>query len=260
MATRSDHEREAGRETLQAEAFAATPRRSSEPGRKTLQAEAFAATPHLDQALVDLALSRYGVFALSELEQLGISRTGVRTRTARGRLHRVHQGVYSIVPTAMLTQDGRWLAAALACGPGAALSIRDATALYGLRGNGRHLIDVTVPGRSHRSRPGIELHRSTTLRPEDVVIVRGIPVTSVARTVLDIAGVIPMDQLELVLEQAEVQGVLDERALREQIAHNHTRVGASRLATRNGSWWRRTGGNSTGHGRRSNATPATISA
>jgi hypothetical protein len=73
------------------------------------------------------------------------------------------------------------------------------------------------------------VHRSKTLRPEDVTIVGGIPVTTVARTILDCAGLISRDDLERLIGEAEVQGVLDTRALDEQIEHNLGTVAAKRL-------------------------------
>jgi hypothetical protein len=73
------------------------------------------------------------------------------------------------------------------------------------------------------------VHRSKTLRPEDVTIVRGIPVTTVARTILDCARLISRDDLERLIGEAEVQGVLDTRALDEQIEHNLGTVAAKRL-------------------------------
>jgi predicted transcriptional regulator of viral defense system len=85
---------------------------------------------------------------------------------------------------------GRYLAAVLACGPAAALSHRSAADLHGLRETNRAPIDVTVPGRTARRHDGIDLHRSTTLTPADVTIVDALPVTTVARTVLDLAAVV----------------------------------------------------------------------
>ena len=183
----------------------------------------------MDERIAAWGLAHHGVLSADELAQLGLGSRGVQLRAGGRQLHRIHQTVYALVPPALLRIEGRWLAAVLACGPGAALSHRDAAALHELRRDGRRKIDVTVPGDSHRRHAGIDVHRSRTLRPQDITLVRSIPVTTIARTHLDIAEVVRADQLESVVEQAETLGVLDERALREQIAHNRTRSGAARL-------------------------------
>jgi hypothetical protein len=121
----------------------------------------------------------------------------------------------------MLKREGRWLAA---------LSRHVAAALHNLRVSHRSRIDVTVTGRRIVRARGIVAHRSTTLRQQDITIVNKIPVTTVARTILDLAEDLTRDQLRGVLEEAEVRGVLDEVALREQIAHNAHRPAARKLA------------------------------
>jgi hypothetical protein len=183
----------------------------------------------IDVVLAALAADQHGVFALFQLTALGLSASAVRSRVATGRLYRVYPGVYALTPPSLLTIEGRYMAAVLACGPGAALSHRSAAALRGLRRTERSGIDVTVPNRSCRRHAGIDVHRSTTLRPEDVTMVRGIPCTTVARTILDVAEVIKPRQLEAVFEQADQEEVLDLRALNEQVALSPTRVGASRV-------------------------------
>lgn len=92
------------------------------------------------------------------------------------------RGVYSLIPPHLLTREGRWMAAVLACGPGAVLSHRSAAALHGLIRGGGVRIDVTVAGNSRRMPPGVEVHRSKTLVPTDAMRVNNIPCTTVART------------------------------------------------------------------------------
>jgi hypothetical protein len=76
---------------------------------------------------------------------------------------------------------------------------------------------VTVPGRNRRRHEGIQVHRSTTLTAADVTTVDGIPVTTIARTVADLADVLPERAVERVLEQGAVMEVLDGRALEDQV-------------------------------------------
>ena len=115
-------------------------------------------------ALAELAGRQHGVIALAQLRSLGLSPSGVRTRVAGGRLHRVHAGVYALGRLG-LSKEGHWLAAVMACGPDALLSYQSAAALQGLRATAQTMIDVTVPRRSSRSRPGIRVHRSSCLIP-----------------------------------------------------------------------------------------------
>jgi hypothetical protein len=121
------------------------------------------------------------------------------------------------------------MAAVLACGPGAVLSHRNAAALHQLRPTARSKIDVTVPGRSRRRRQGIDIHRSTTLTEADTTVVKGIPCTSAARTMFDLADVVSRRSLERAYDQAEALEVFDLRALEDQLARNPTRPAAKRV-------------------------------
>jgi predicted transcriptional regulator of viral defense system len=194
-----------------------------EPGRETLYGVAF-----LDQALVRLSVAQNGVFGLDQLRALGITPSGVRARRAAGRLHRIHQTVYSLVPKELLKRDGLYMAAVLACGEGAVLSHRSAAALHGLRDWGYTKIEVTVPRRSARRHEGVKVHRSTTLTEKDVTVVNGIPCTTIVRTLLDLAEVVTHRELERAFDQAEIIEGLDLNAINDQIARNPTRAGAKR--------------------------------
>jgi hypothetical protein len=163
------------------------------------------------------------------LVAIGLTARAVQRRALVGRLHRIHQSVYSLVPESLLTARGRWMAAVLACGPGAALSHHSAASLQGLRSSSRSRIDVTIPRRSPRKHAGIAVHRSTTLAPRDVTIVEGIPCTTVARTLFDLAEVLTQRQLERAFDQAEAQEVFDRRAIEDQLRRNPTRRGARRV-------------------------------
>src|SRR5215210_6323095 len=99
----------------------------------------------------------------------------------------------------LLTQDGRWMAAVLACGPDAVLSYRAAAALWGMRGGMR--VEVTMP-RALRPRRGIEVHRAD-LPQDERTTHRGIPTTTVPRTLLDLSAVVGTGHLRSALRQAE---------------------------------------------------------
>jgi very-short-patch-repair endonuclease len=166
------------------------------------------------------------VVSLSQLQLCGLSPSGVRQRVAAGRLTRIQRGVYA-VGHARLTGHGRWMAAVLAYGDGAVLSHRSAAALHGIRPTQRGKTDVTLPSQSARPRPGIDVHRSTTLTDAHVTTVDGIPCTSVARTLLDLADVIDERGVEKAIDQAEVLRVFDLREMEEVLERADGRRGAS---------------------------------
>ncbi len=181
------------------------------------------------RALAALASRQHGVFSLAQLQRLGLSASAVGKRVASGRLHRVHRGVYSLVPPELLSRRGRYMAAVLACGPGAVLSHRSAAALHELLVTDRTGIDVTVPGRTTRRYPGIDVHRSCTLTAADTTTVDGIPCTTIARTLLDLAGVVRRRPLERAVEQAEILEALDSRELDAQLERHRSTHVARRL-------------------------------
>ena len=200
-----------------------------EPGRETTTGWTFLDQPSFDAAISELSLAQHAVFGLDQLVELGLSPSAVRSRAAAGRLHRIHKTVYSLVPKPLLKREGLYMAAVLACGPGAVLSHRSAAVLHQLRDWGYTLIEVTVPGRSGRTHPGVAVHRSTTLTEADTTVVDGIPVTSLERTLLDLAEIVDQRQLERAFDQAEIVEGLDLNKINDQLARNATRPGAKKV-------------------------------
>jgi predicted transcriptional regulator of viral defense system len=188
------------------------------------------APPPLEAKIARLAERQHGVVGLDQLRELGISASGVRSRVAAGRLHRVHSGVYA-VGHSLLSRRAHWTAAVLACGPGAVLSHRDAADLIGLRPCSRRRIDVTVRGRARRRRAGIDVHTSRHLDPADVTTVDGIPCTTVARTLVDLAEVLSRREVERAVERAEILRQFDLSALNAIRGRTPTRRGASMIAS-----------------------------
>ncbi len=148
-------------------------------------------------------------------------------RLAAGRLHRVHRGVYA-VGHSVLGIEGRWMAAVLAVGKGAVLSHHSAAALVGLRPTSRAQIDVTTTA-STRSRAGIQVHRVRALPSDEVHTARAIPCTTVARTLLDLAEVVPRRELERALDQAEVARLFDLDGIDRALRDHPTRRGSAIL-------------------------------
>ncbi|MFZ0042519.1 MAG: DUF559 domain-containing protein, partial [Solirubrobacteraceae bacterium] len=159
---------------------------------------------------------------------LGIGRHALAQRLQAGRLHRVHQGVYAL-GRPQLTPNGHRLAAVLACGPSAVLSHKSAGQLWDLLRTSQMRIDVTVPGTSRRDREGIRIHRTRALDPADTGTLNGIPVTSVPRTVVDLAAVLNRDQTLRVVEQGARLECLDFGALRRTLDRNPNHKGRETL-------------------------------
>jgi uncharacterized protein DUF559 len=128
-----------------------------------------------------------------------------------------------------LRTEGRRLAAVLACGPRAVLSHRGAAAHWGLLATDQPRIDVTAP-RSRDGAPGIRLHRSRSLDARDTTTHEGIPITTIARTLLDLAATVRPDRLERALAQAERLRLYDHRAITDVIARANGHRGKAALA------------------------------
>jgi hypothetical protein len=177
-----------------------------------------------DRGIAALAARQHGVVAHRQLMRLGLSRSAIQHRLRAGRLHRVHRGIYA-VGHARVSVHGRSMAAVLACGTGAVLSHRSAASHWGLRPSARPVSDVTAPGRSRRPRRGIALHLVRDLDPRDRDTEDGIPVTTVARTLLDLAEVVRLPDLERAVEAAERLRLFDLRAVEDTMARNRGRRG-----------------------------------
>lgn len=185
--------------------------------------------PPLDRLIAQLAEQQHAVFALWQLLELGMIPSSVHKRCERGRLHRMHRTVYSLIPPRLLSREGRWMAAVLAAGPGAALSHDSAGALHELVRTEAARSQVTVPSTRRRHHPGIRIHTSQTLTDADVTRVNKIPCTTVARTLLDLADVLDRRRLERAFDQAEVMQALNLRAIQDQLQRNATRSAAGRV-------------------------------
>lgn len=175
--------------------------------------------------LGEVARRQWGVVTRAQLTDFGVGDSGVRDWVQSGRLHRLYRGVYAYGHD-RLRVEGRWLAAVLACGPGAALSHRSGAALWELRQSNSAVIDVTVPTRAGRiRRRGIRVHRSGRIGPEEVTVRNGIPVTTVARTLLDLADVLDPQALRRTVTEAEYRGRFDLPSLIAVVENNPGRRG-----------------------------------
>lgn len=158
------------------------------------------------------------MIARAQLVRLGLGPKAIRHRVSKGRLHLLWPGVYA-VGRPEVTAHGRWMAAVLTCGDHAVLSHGSAAALWRIRplsaprGPLGVAVDVSVPSQVRKRRTSIRLHRRR-LDPREVTTRDGIPVTSPARTLIDLATVLQPDRLEAAVNEADKLGVLDPEALR----------------------------------------------
>jgi len=200
-----------------------------EAWRPTHDMDAETATPSPDRRIAVLAARQYGVVSLDQLRAAGLGRGAIAHRVRQGRLHPIHRCVYAVGHT-RLSCDGRRLAATLACGEGALLSRRDAADHWSLLRWSARTVDVTVPSLAGRSsRPGIRVHRSL-LSDSERARHRGIPVTSVPRTLIDIAEIVSAASLARAVEQADALSLFDLGDMRAALARHPTRRGSGRVA------------------------------
>jgi predicted transcriptional regulator of viral defense system len=177
---------------------------------KTHLEDAFSRTRDDDRWLAELAERQHGVVARWGLLEAGLGRGAIEARLRSGRLHRLHTGVY-LVGHRLIRREGRWMAAVLASGPDAVLSHYSAAALWGLRPTSRTTIDVTVP---HVTRSSKLIRRHVSHVPADErKVEERIPVTSVPRTILDLAATEPIDEVKRLLREMEFRELWDRLSL-----------------------------------------------
>jgi very-short-patch-repair endonuclease/predicted transcriptional regulator of viral defense system len=180
----------------------------------------------LDRLIAGHAARQHGHVTRQQLLDLGASSHAINHRLRAGRLIRVHVGVYAVghLPA---TPIGKAAAAVLACGPGALLSHGSAAALWGFQKGWPRAIDVTA--KSDRRRPGIQIHRSSTLSRRDATTHHGIRVTSPARTAYDISRDLTDHQLTRTVNDALLSNYLKLSDLAELLQRHPKRD--PRLAT-----------------------------
>lgn len=180
----------------------------------------------MERAVGALAGRQHGVVSRAQLTRAGLSRQAIHRRIEAGRLVRLHEGVYAVGHTA-LTRKSHLVAAVYACGCEALASHRAAGALWGLLRPAQP-IEVTAP-RGRKVRAGIVVHRSRYVDDEDRALIDGIPVTSVPRTLVDLADVLSEKRLADAVHEAEVRRVFDLTKIERVLDRLPGRKGRHRL-------------------------------
>src|SRR3954462_11722777 len=176
----------------------------------------------VDDAIAALAARQHGLVSHAQLGELGVGDGAIKHRVAVGRLHRIHRGVYAVGHRA-LRREAWWMAAVLAAGPGAALSHRSAAELWGVRNGSRARIDVSA-ARHRRSTTRLELH-CVAMHDDEITLHSGIPVTTPARTLLDLAAVVAEQQLKHAFQEAEIRRLASPTSLDSLLARYPARKG-----------------------------------
>lgn len=177
----------------------------------------------MERRLARLAQRQHGAVGRDQLMALGFTRDSITHRLRTGRLHEVHRGVYAAGPQP-LNQRGRWYAALLATRPTTALSHLSSTAIRGLSAEGP-AVHVTTATASTRKLRGVTVHRARRLDPAELTRIDDLPVTTLERTLLDLAEVLSPHRFESIFEQADRRDLLNMSALRACAARNPGRRG-----------------------------------
>jgi predicted transcriptional regulator of viral defense system len=175
-----------------------------------------------------IAARQHGRVTWQQLVDEGVHRHAIQRWLEDGRLHRVHDGVYAVGhPGRSLYGD--YMAAVLACGDGAALSHRAAAYLLRLLRGTPPRPEVTVPTTAGRSRRGIIIHRVRALPQRDTMRLHGMAITTVPRTLLDLAPQLAPEQLTRACHEAWVHHDLEPAIVEACIARNPHKQGAAKL-------------------------------
>ena len=153
--------------------------------------------------VAELATGQGGVLSLDQLREVGVSPKIAADRGRAGSLHRVHRGVYTVGHRS-ISRATHLRAAVLACGEGAVISHATAAAFWGLYDRWPRLIDVTVPVEAGRKLDGIRCRRCRYPLAEEVTVRHGVHCTTVARTLVDLAGIWGTASLRRAVERAAV--------------------------------------------------------
>jgi hypothetical protein len=178
--------------------------------------------------VAQVAASQWSILSVDELLECGLTRHQIARRRSRATLHRIYRSVYAVGHSA-LSMQGRFLAAVKACGRAAVLSHYSAAALWRMVKWDDRFPEVTVAGEGTRSHRGIRIHRTRRLESADIRTCDGIPATSPARTVLDLAGRLPERALRRLTRNAISERVLTVNELLDVLDRHPRRRGSRKL-------------------------------
>lgn len=180
----------------------------------------------MERELGRIAAAAHGVVTRAELRRAGVTEEEIRQRLNRGTLLRVYRGVYRVGHRAR-NVEASYLAAVRACGEGALLSGRAAAYLLGLVKGRAPAPEVLAP--TVRRVNGVRTRRCRHIDAEDATTWRGIPVTTVARTLVDLAAVLPVAALARACHEAGVRHSTTPAGVEAVLARRPGSPGAAKL-------------------------------
>ena len=183
--------------------------------------------PSLNAQLAELAARQHGVVTAAQLRELGLGYQGTSERVQAGTLHRIHRGVYAVGHD-RLSEKGAYMAAALAAGDGAALAGLSAAALWKAWRRKVPQIEVLTPAR-RRQQAGFHVRTTRHIHPSDVTTHDGIPVTTMARTLVDLTDTLTPHQLANVIHEAAFRNRFNAEATKHAIKRANGRPNLNRL-------------------------------
>lgn len=178
-----------------------------------------------DEAISRIASLQRGRVTRDQLLGAGLTRGAIRHRLKHGRLHERYPGVYVVGHDAAQPLGAETDAVLFLAGFGV-LDHGSSSNIWGFYTPTDPGVTLTTVGRNIRSRPGLTIHRTETLDPRDIRLRAGLPVTAPARTLLDMAGELSIEQLERALAEARVQKLVTDEELRAAATRAPGRKGA----------------------------------
>jgi len=150
--------------------------------------------------------AHHGVFARAEALRLGVTKSQLATLVRNGRVVRTHPQVFR---SAAHKRTWRATARSAALSAAGIVSHRSAAAIWGIDGFPEALIEITISNGRCVVLPGVKVHRSTQYHLVNLAEIDGLPVTGIARTILDLAAVVSPRRLEQAVDSAIRQRLVD---------------------------------------------------
>jgi Transcriptional regulator, AbiEi antitoxin len=176
----------------------------------------------VEEVLQQVASAQHGVVTRAQLLVAGVSDQEIKRRLRKGALIRLHRGVYRVGHTAP-SLEARYLAAVLACGEGARLTGEAAGYLWGLLRGSAPPPEVTAP--KQRRVHGVKTRRGTG----DATKHRGIPITTVPRTLVDLSSLLSLEDLARACHEAGVKYRTTPRQVEAVLARRPNARGGKKL-------------------------------
>jgi very-short-patch-repair endonuclease len=182
------------------------------------------------ERIEQIARVQRGRVSRTQLLAAAIKHKAIARRVATGYLIRLHRSVFAVGHLAA-TSLGDETAALLACRHGAVLSHHTAAQIWGILrpGSGDRLIHITVKGERTTRLPNTTIHRTRHLHPRETRIHQRLPLTSPARTLLDLAPLLTLRELERALDQALINHLTSPTQIQELLDSAPGRAGTTTL-------------------------------